>query len=479
MRRVEAYFSGNTGLGPTGIFLFVGGFPTNNEFANFMLGSFIPNQFGIGTGRDTQTINFNQGYYVNETFHANSRLTLTGGVRWEIPGAVSEKKDLNTVFLPNIASPLGTILNPATGSTQALHGNLALVNSPAYGSRLDDVQHYHLFAPNLGFSLRVLQNTVLRGGYGMSFVSLDSQNALSPFSSPINSVNTPPLGTLSNPFPQINGVLPQPVGRDPNFSAAVQGLAVGGRIPGAKYPYVQQWNLNIQQQLPWDTGFQIGYQGSKGTHLEMGLTVNQLGDDLIHQAAAQYTSLVNSGSTPTEAEAQTFLNQPVTNPLAGRLAPGSAYNGATIRQGQFLRPYPQFDGITNAAANVGTSNYNSLQASLQKRFHSAGTFFAAYTWAKLMGTVDTRTGFLEGNTTGGIQDTNNLAAERSLESFDVPHRLVLNYSLNLPIGKGQKWLGGAGTGLNRVIGGWRLSGITTFQSGYPIALFSADQRSSY
>ena len=87
-----------------------------------------------------------------------------------------------------------------------------------------------------------------------------------------------------------------------------------------------------------------------------------------------------------------------------------------------------------------------------------------------MGTVDTRTGFLEGNTTGGIQDTNNLAAERSLESFDVPHRLVLNYSLNLPIGKGQKWLGGAGTGLNRVIGGWRLSGITTFQSGYPIAL---------
>jgi len=383
---------------------------------------------------------------------------------------VSEKKDLNTVFLPTIASPLGTILNPATGSSQALHGNLALVNSPAYKSRLDDVQHYHLFAPNLGFSLRVLQNTVLRGGYGMSFISLDSQGALSPFNSPINSVTTPPTGTLSNPFPQINGVLPQPVGRDPNFSAAVQGLGVTGRIPGAKYPYVQQWNLNIQHQLPWDANFQIGYQGSKGTHLEMGLTVNQLGDNFIQQAATQYTSLVNSGSTPTQADAQTFVNQQVANPLAGKLAPGSAYNGATIRQGQLLRPYLQFDGVTNSAANVGTSNYNSLQASFQKRFHSAGTFFAAYTWAKLMGTVDTRTGFLEGNTTGGIQDTNNLAAERSLESFDVPQRLVLNYSVNLPIGIGQKWLGGVGTGLNRVIGGWRFSGITTFQSGYPIAL---------
>lgn len=472
VRRVEAYFSGNTGLGPTGIFLFVPGFPTTNEFANFMLGSLLPNQFGIGTGRNTQTVNFNQGYYVYETFHANSRLTLTGGVRWEIPGAVSEKKDLNTVFLPNIASPLGTIFNPATGNSQTLHGNLALVNSPAYPSRLDDVQHYHLFAPNVGFALKVLQDTVLRGGYGMSFVSLDSQGALSPFSSPITSVNTPPLGTLSNPFPQINGVLPQPVGRDPNFSAAVQGLAVTGRIPGAKYPYVQQWNLNIEQQLPWDSQFQIGYQGSEGVHLEMGLTVNQLGDNLIQQAATQYTSLVNAGQSPTQADANTFLNQQVPNPLAGRLALGSAYNGATIGQGQLLRPYPQFDGVTNAAANVGTSSYNSLQATFQKRFHSAGTFFAAYTWAKLMGSVDTRTGFLEGNTTGGIQDTNNLAAERSLESFDVPQRLVLNYSVNLPIGTGQKWLGGAGTGLNRVVGGWRLSGITTFQSGYPIA-FSA------
>ena len=87
-----------------------------------------------------------------------------------------------------------------------------------------------------------------------------------------------------------------------------------------------------------------------------------------------------------------------------------------------------------------------------------------------MGNVDTKTGFLEGNSTGGIQDPYNLAAERSIESFDVPQRLVLNYSLNLPIGRGQRWMGNAGDGLNRIVSGWRLSGIATFQKGFPLAV---------
>jgi len=134
-------------------------------------------------------------------------------------------------------------------------------------------------------------------------------------------------------------------------------------------------------------------------------------------------------------------------------------------------PYPQFaNSVTNHAANVGTSSYHSLQATYQLHLHAAGTFFAAYTWSKLLGTVDSVTGFLEGNTTGVIQNYNNLARERSLESFDVPHRWVLNYSLPLPVGRGQRWLKDVGAGLNWIVSGWRLNGITTFQSGYPLAL---------
>ncbi len=468
--RAEAYLSGLTGLGPTGVFFFLPNVPTTNPFANFMLGADIPVVSNIGVGRSTSTVNTFQGYYIDDIYHVTPRLTLTGGVRWELPGGYAEKHNLNTVFLPNLPSPLGTIQNPATGASQALKGNLALVASAAYPSRNDNINYYHLFAPSVGFSYRVFQNTILRGGFGMSYVDLDANGSTTPQSSPITSLTLPALGPLSNPFPQLNGHLPQPVGRDPNFSKSIQGLSVGGNVPGSPYPYVEQWNLNIQHQLPGNSVVQIGYQGSKGTHIEIGMNMNQIPDSVAAQAASQYQSLISSGDSSKQADSNTFVNQQVSNPMAGQLAPGSAYNGSDIAQGQLLRPYPQFNNVTNSAANVGSSIYHSLQATYEKNFRTAGTFFAAYTWSKLIGTVDSRTGFLEGNTTGGIQDYNDLAKERSIESFDVPQRLVLNYSLVLPFGRNQLFLSNIGDGLDRVVSGWRVSSITTFQHGYPIAV---------
>jgi len=240
-------------------------------------------------------------------------------------------------------------------------------------------------------------------------------------------------------------------------------------VAGAPYSYVEQWNLNLQQQLSSNSAFQIGYQGSKGTHIRNGINLNQLPDNYAAQAATQYQSLVASGDPNPGGD--TFLNQQVTNPLNGKLGTASAFNTPTIAEGNLLLPYPQFsDNVTNDSRNDGSSIYHSLQATYQVRFHNAGAFFAAYTWAKLIGTVDSTTGFLEGNTVGGGQDNDNRKADRSLESFDVPQRMVLNYSLALPFGKGQHWMSNASDGLDRVIGGWRLSSVTSFQVGYPLAL---------
>jgi hypothetical protein len=456
------------------LFAFLTGVPTNDIFANFMLGFNVPlaGLSGIETARKVSTVNYSQGYYVSDSYQINPKLTLTGGVRWDLPGGVLEKHDVNTVLLPNAASPLGTIQNPATGGSQTLKGDLALVNTPAYPSRYDDVLHNHLFAPSLGFSARVLNNTVVRGGFGMSFISYTDFNGVpSPVSSPITAASTPDTGNLSNPFPQLNGVLPQPVGRNPAFDAQIQGLTISGIVAGAKYPYVEQWNLNVQTQLSSNSVFQIGYQGSKGTHIRNSVNLNQLPDSSAAQAATQYQKLLAGGATPAQADAQTFLNVKVANPLTGKLTSVSAYNGATISQGQLLMPYPQFStSVSNPSLNEGSSIYHSLQATYQLRLHSAGAFFAAYTWAKLIGNVDSTTGFLEGNTVGGGQDNYNKAADRSLESFDVPQRLVLNYSLALPFGKGQHWMSNDSDGLERVIGGWRVSSVTSFQVGYPLAL---------
>ena len=470
--RKEAYLAGG-GQGPAGAFTFQVNRPTNDIFANFMLGAAVPITSNIVTSRGTSSVNYTQGYYVNDTYQLSPKLTITGGVRWDLPGGILEKHDVNTVFLPNIPSPLGSINNPVTGQSQQLMGNLVLVNSSAYPSRHDDVIHTNLFAPNLGFSARVLPRTVVRGGFGMSYISYTAFSGLpSPYSSPITQYTSPATGPLSNPFPQLNGTLTQPIGRNPGYSDLVQGISISGIVPGANYPYVMQWNMNIQHQLSSNSVFQVGYQGSKGTHIRVGRNLNQLSDSYAAQAATQYQNLINAGNTAQQADQATFLNVKVANPLATKkLAPASAYGGSTIAQGQLLKPFPQFaTAATNSSKNDGTSTYHSLQASYQLRFRSAGSFYAAYTWSKLMGTVDSTTGFLEGNTVGAIQDGNNYRAERSLESFDVPQRLVLNYSLALPVGVGQRWLSNAGGGLNRVVGGWRLSSITTFQIGYPLAL---------
>jgi hypothetical protein len=488
LMRNEGYFSGG-GLGPDGLFAFVNGLPTNDVFANFMLGFNLPlaGLTGIQTSRKVSAVNYSQGYYVSDTYQMNPRLTLTGGVRWDLPGGVLEKHDINTVLLPNVASPLGTIQNPVTGQAQQLKGDLSLVNTSAYPSRYDDVLHNHLFAPDLGFSARVTDNTVVRGGFGMSFISYTDFNGVpSPDGSPLTAASTPDLGPfggggLSNPFPNINGVLPQPIGRNPAFDAQVEGLTISGIVAGARYPYVEQWNLNVQTQLSSNSVFQIGYQGSKGTHIRNSINLNQLPDSYAAQAATQYQTLYNQfingadagnpAKAASDADANTFLNVTVANPLQGKLATASSDNGPTISQGQLLLPYPQFsNSVSNTSLNEGSSIYHSLQATYQVRLHSAGAFFAAYTWAKLIGTVDSTTGFLEGNTVGGGQDNYNKAADRSLESFDVPQRLVLNYSLALPFGKGQHFMANDGDALDRVIGGWRLSSVTSFQVGYPLAL---------
>jgi hypothetical protein len=152
------------------------------------------------------------------------------------------------------------------------------------------------------------------------------------------------------------------------------------------------------------------------------------------------------------------------------LAPASAYNAATVATGQLLRPFPQFANVTRIADDVGSSTYHALQASYLKQFAASGTFSATFSWSKVIGNVDTNTAFLESYSVGTVQDPNNLAAERSLTSFDVPLRLVLNYSLSLPFGRSRQFLSNVGPVTDRLVSGWVLSSITTFQSGFPLAL---------
>ena len=135
--------------------------------------------------------------------------------------------------------------------------------------------------------------------------------------------------------------------------------------------------------------------------------------------------------------------------------------------GSFLRPYPQYTSLQLAGQGSYDSIYHLFQLTVQRRFAEAGSLLVAYTNAKLISDTDTLTAWLEPGV-GGIQDNNNLRGERSLSSQDVPQRLVISYVLDIPVGKGKKYLAGAGGTLDKIVRGWGVDGVTIFQRGFPL-----------
>src|SRR6185369_2643392 len=241
--------------------------------------------------------------------------------------------------------------------------------------------------------------------------------------------------------------------RDPAFVGTVEGNALSGPVANQPLPYIQQWNFGIQKEVTGGLLLDVSYAGAKGTHLTRG-TQN------INQLPNQYDSLGSALLAPN----------PGGNPFAGKLPTTSVLNAATITVGQLLRPYPQFTAVTIVPPTIGNSIYSSLQTKIVKRFKSGGTLLGAYTWSKNISDSDTGFGFLETNAVGNIQDFYNPRASRSLTSFDVAHRLVVSYVVDLPFGRGQRWLGNVKGAAGKLVSGWRVNGITTYQSGFPLPL---------
>jgi len=171
------------------------------------------------------------------------------------------------------------------------------------------------------------------------------------------------------------------------------------------------------------------------------------------------------------------IAQPAPYPFACPLCspvntlPGSS--GSNLVQGQLDRPYPQYAGLNLNGFGCCGSSYNAFQATVTRRFQGGGTLLVAYTNAKLMSNTDTLTSWLEGGTSGGvggIQDWNNLKKERSISSQDVPQRLAISYVLDLPFGRGKKFLNDTTGATEKAVSGWGVDGVTTLQRGFPVKI---------
>ena len=274
-------------------------------------------------------------------------------------------------------------------------------------------------APRLGFALRLREGSVLRGGYGVFYNPSGSEAVYMrrhrqlPFG-PINVVDINQYS--ASPRRVQDGLDPIPV---LDFNV-VANNPQGGMLavdPNMRSGYTQQYILQIQQQLPADMVVKVGYVGNVGRRLDTTYDYNQ--------------------------------------PDPGPGAPGP--------RRPLFRIAPAVVGVTYNVFD-GKSNYNSLQATLERRFASGVGFLTAYTWSHSIDDVPNAFG---GAANGPIpQDRRCRQCDRASSGFDIRHRLTHSMNWSLPFGQGRKW-SFASRPVNMLLGGWDTNLILTAQTGLP------------
>ena len=426
-----------------------------DEWAAFLMGQF--DSSSVSSAKATTTFNWYTAYYAADTWQMRKNLTVSLGLRLDTPGSYAEAKDNAYVLLPSAVDPI-------TGVT----GTLALVGTSLYSPRYTIDEVAPQWGPRVGFAYRLTENTVFRSGYSLSYLPRDTQVGLFGSQMSINSTTSGnanvsgqvPLYTMGgNPFayPNNNPANPEGMavagGRSNTnfmFTNLQNGTAISGPNPHEPFPYSEGLNVSVGHQFKGDTLVDIGLAHELGIHLpSISLGLDQLPDQYDAMGTALSTTLTGGNK---------LVYDGVTLPGALQIA------------GQALRPYPAYKNFSNTAAFYGTSSYNALEVKVQKRFHSTGQIGGAYTWMKMITDTDNPLSSQDAGGVGTYQDFTNLKAERALYSSNAPHRLVINYVLNLPFGQKQRFGAGANPVVSRAISGWSLSGITSFQSGIPLHL---------
>ena len=396
------------------------------------------------------------GVYFQDDFKVTSRLALNLGLRYEMETARNERYNRLSWFNPAVANPLSTQVG-----IPSLRGGLEFAGVGG-NSRRQKNTDFNNFGPRFGFAYEFSAKTIVRGGYAVFYQPATGDDtgqslgasgffATTTFVSSLDGGITP-ADRLSDPFPRR---FSQPPGSQPGLLSQI-GQDLNTLIRGDRTAYSQEWNLNIQRELPGGFLFDIAYAGNKGSKLPVNIQFNQLAD--------QYLSL---GSQ--------LLTQ-VRNPFQSFAATG-ALSGPTIASGQLLRPHPQFGSVNMRAVRAGASIYHSMQLKFERRFSRGFSLLGAYTVSKLI--TDANSRFSVGFSNPGFQNNNNQRAERSLGSTDVPQRFVLSYNWELPFGPGRALLGGSRSVAGKVVGGWQVNGVTTLQNGLPLGLStSANQTNS-
>jgi hypothetical protein len=400
---------------PTGTPLF------RQEWANFLLGD-VSSFTQLSQDFHAEVRQHQFEAFAQDAFRVLPNLTLTYGIRYSYFGQPTDAGGQATSFdtalynpakAPAISFATGQITS-AAGTFDPLNGVIVGGKNSPFGNAVAN-QHADLFAPRVGFAWDPFKTgkTSIRAGYGI-FYDSPAINSLEQFQ-----FSNPPFVqniTISNT------TLDNPGAVAPNLNLLPPFL--GGPSADWKQPSTQQWSLDVQRELPSGVVLDVGYYGNAGTHLIGIVDINEA--------------------------------QPGAAVAAGIVAPGQAVgSGLTTQRLNFIRPFQGYDAI-NLFKTIFTSNYNSLQTSVQKRFRGNSEISMNYTYSH--GLTTAQSDFT------APQNSYNIAADYGPDRFDRRHVFNANFIYELPWLQAQKgWEG-------HLLGGWEISGIVYAFSGLPLTV---------
>lgn len=401
--------------------------------------------------------------YAQDTYRILHKLTLNYGLRYDTDIPASEAFDRFSAVDPTLPNPgAGNILGAYTyfGSGPGRNGQTRPQNT-----------YHKAFGPRVGFAYSIDAKTVIRGGYGIFYEPLKEgsfadQDGLGFFNrETITAANLAPYqidAGVPHYLPPSGPYTPQ--GQNGNSGVILVPPDTGRPAD------IQSWNLDVQRQVTSNLLVSVAYVGSKGTHLpalniipnQVNPTFLSLGPDLLQQSSC--LALGPGGPCPNAVAAGVTLPYPT---FTGTIA-------------QALRPFPQY-GDFNQEDNsfspdrTGNSTYNAMQLQVNKRFAQGLNFLVSYTVSKNLTDADSSgpgvSGFIGTNEFIG-QNSYDRKAEKAVSELDTPQSLVGSFVYELPLGRNKKYLNDTGSVADRLVSGWYVAGILTYQSGTPTEVYA-------
>ncbi|MGA7338962.1 MAG: TonB-dependent receptor, partial [Terracidiphilus sp.] len=388
---------------------------TGNAFADFLIGD--PSSTSKSSPNCTVSRNLSSQYaaYVQDDWKLAPKLTINAGIRYDLQWFLPSPYGRNSLFVPSL-SEVVVFGDSYTNAIPGLVSEIPIaLSSSVHGISSNPFTYLGRpdknFAPRLGFAYQPLPNTVIRGAAGIFFNLLPASYMYSMFAT------VPFVATES---------YAQPAGTTPAFTMAdpfgATGAFTANPSVNAEHaletPYTEEYNLTIEHQLSKGLDFRLGYVG---------------------QHNLRQNNASGSGTTAPNIN----LSNP---PQVGVSA-------------QNTNLYQPFSSISLNVDPIFHSMMNSLQFGVHKQYSHGFTINAEYQWTRVLGAenVENPSGVNANDSYGNIAGI-------------TPQVLSVNYSYLLPFGRGQALFGSSGNLANKFIGGWQVSGISTFQTGQPFSV---------